>query len=501
MSSKAGLISCALWLLLLVSTLGVDAHKRLLRSEVSHDNLEDRVLDNWKKLSLLVKVGSRTKADKLYAKHVVGKITGNFFDTNAFAAWFVAVQMAYAKTPAKAKVDMVSSLTARYGDQALAKMLATTEDDKFIREMKAIQLDNWQKDKRTVGSVYKLLKLDKEQDELLQSPLIATWIAYATKLDNEDPLGAVFSTLKTQYNGKDFATMLLNVKDTDDSFVVAEKLETLLMKSWQREDKSVVDVYKLLNLDNEGDLFFQHPLIDTLIRYATVVDKKDSFSGVFSLLQARYNEEKMTDMFMTMRDWWPRNILTDQLEDLLLKTWQRQEKTMDDVFKLLKLEQQGDSLFSSKLLSTWVSYVAKVETNPYNVVFSKLKSTYGEETLTSMIIQARDMPTADYVGTEKVLFKDWVKAKYTVRDAFVHLKLKAEGEEVFESTAFSTWMAYAKELERTNADEAVLTVLKERFGDAELPRIIAKAKAPIAWDPEDDIALVLERLQKLLSEN
>ncbi|KAK1937080.1 hypothetical protein P3T76_009858 [Phytophthora citrophthora] len=510
MSGKPGLISYALWLVLLsvfALTLGVDAvnqGKRLLRSELSvasvkSDNLEDRTLSNWKKLSLLVKVGSRTKADKLFAKHGVGKTTSNLFDTNAFGAWFVAVQFAYTKNPAMAKVDMVSSLTARYGDQALAKMLATTEPDKFIREMMAIQQNNWQRDKRTVGSVFKLLKLDKEQDKLLESPILATWIAYATKLDNENPLGDVFSTLKTHYDGKAFATLLLNVKDSDDSAVIADKLEVLLLKSWQQEEKNVVDVYKLLKLDDEGDQFFQDPLVGTLIRYATMVDKKDSFSGVFSLLQARYNDEKLTDMFMAMRSWWPHNVLTEQLEDLLLKKWQREGMTLKDVFKLLKLEEEGDDLFSNKLLSTWVSYVVRVEKDPYTVVLSTLKSTYGEQKLTDIIVQARDNPTMlTLVGElEKVLFKDWVKAKYSVSDAFVRLKLTSEGEEVFESAAFTTWMAYAKEFERTNADEAVVAVLKERFGD-DLPRIIAKTKAQIAWDLEDDLNVVLDRLQKLL---
>ncbi|KAL3661125.1 hypothetical protein V7S43_013734 [Phytophthora oleae] len=477
--------------------------KRRLRSGLSVATDEFRALNNWKTLSSLFNVGSRTKADKLFAKHGVGKTTSNLFDTNVFAAWFIAVQMAYTKSPARAKVDMVSSLTARYGDQALARMLATTEDDKIIREMKAIQLNNWQRDRRTVGSVYKLLKLDKEQEKLLGSPLIATWVAYATKLDNENPYSAVFSTLNTHYEGKALANMLLNVKDTDDSVVVAEKLETLLLKSWQREEKSVVDVYKLLNLDKESDQFFQNPLIDTLIRYTTVVDKKNSFSGVFSLLQTRYNDEKLTDMFIAMRNWGPRNVLTNQLEDLLLNNWQRDGKTFNAVFKMLKLEKEGNKLFNSLLLPTWVSYVVKVKENPYSVVFSTLKSTYGEKSLTSMIIQACDKPATLALADEleKVLFNDWVKDKNTVKDAFVRLKLNMDGEEVFKSAAFNTWVSYASVIERENAGEAVLAVLKQRFGDADLPRIIAKAKAQVAWDLDDDMNVVLERLQKLLSKD
>ncbi|KAG1704926.1 hypothetical protein DVH05_004953 [Phytophthora capsici] len=475
--------------------------KSSLRSEPTvaiDESDQDRAMSNWKKLSSFLNIGS-TKADKLFSKHV-GKTTSNLFDTNAFGAWFVAVKMAYKKNPAKANVDMISSLTVRYGDEGLAKMLATTSDDTIIREMKAIQLNNWQQDKRSVENVYKLLKLDKEQDKLLENPLMATWLAYATKLDNENPYTAVFSTLNTRYNGKDFATMLLNGKEFDDSVVVAEKLETLLMKSWQREDKSVVDVYKLLNLDKEGDQFFQHPLFETLLRYATVVDRKYSFLGVFSHLQLRYNDEKLTELFLAMRNWGPRNVLTDQLEHLLLTTWQKEGKTLDQVFKLLKLDKELNRLFNSKLLSTWVSYVVKVETNPYNVVFSRLKRTYGEKTLTSLIIQARDKPATFALADEleKILIHEWVKAKYTVRDAFVRLKLNSEGEEVFESLAFSTWVSYVREVERGNADETVVAVLREQFGDADLPRIIAKAKTEL-WDREGEMAVLLERLQKLLA--
>ncbi|KAK1937085.1 hypothetical protein P3T76_009863 [Phytophthora citrophthora] len=473
--------------------------KRHLRAELSvatDESDQDRTMRSWKTVSSLF---SKTKADKLFTKHGVGKTTSNLFETNAFGAWFVAVQMAYAKNPAKAKVDMISALTKRYGDEALAKMLATTEDDRIIREMKAIQLNNWDLDKRSVEDIYKLLKLDKDSDKLLENPLMATWVAYATKLDNENPYGAVFSTLSTRYEGKAFAIMLQNGKEFDDSVEIADKLEVFLMNTWQREKKSVVDIYKLLNLDKDGDQFFQNPLFETLSRYATFVNQKDSFSGVFSLLQSRYDDEKLADLLVTMKNWWPRNVLTKQLEDLLLKTWQSQGKTLDDVFKLLKLEKERELLYSKSFL-TWVSFAVEVEKDPYRMIFSTLKRIYGEKTLTTLIVHAFDKPATLTLAEklENILIHDWVKAKITVRDAFVRLKLNAEGENVFESMALSTWVSYTKEIERGNADKALVAVLREQFGDAELPRIIAKAHTQFSWNPEDEVTVLLEQLQKLL---
>ncbi|KAE8951967.1 hypothetical protein PF010_g32987 [Phytophthora fragariae] len=63
--------------------------------------------------------------------------------------------------------------------------------------------------------------------------------------------------------------------------------------------------------------------------------------------------------------------LAAQLEEVQLANWLTSKKTADDVFKLLKLDDEGAKLFDTPVFSTWVSYASKLdEKNPDELMFS-----------------------------------------------------------------------------------------------------------------------------------
>ncbi|KAE8885381.1 hypothetical protein PF005_g27042 [Phytophthora fragariae] len=99
------------------------------------------------------------------------------------------------------------------------------------------------------------------------------------------------------------------------------------------------------------------------------------------------------------------------LEDL----WISQDKTADDIFKLLKLDQRGKNLFDRGELSTWVSYVTKLnkldEKPDEFAVLIELQKRFGNLELAKMFSAAlkNSGPNNDLISSLQTLqFKRWL---------------------------------------------------------------------------------------------
>ncbi|EGZ07913.1 hypothetical protein PHYSODRAFT_429996, partial [Phytophthora sojae] len=61
-------------------------------------------------------------------------------------------------------------------------------------------------------------------------------------------------------------------------------------------------------------------------------------------------------------------------------------------FQILKLDDDVDNLLTNPLLSNWVSFVEKLDFNPYSILLTKLKTselTNTDEKLVEMLMKAK----------------------------------------------------------------------------------------------------------------
>ncbi|KAE9155753.1 hypothetical protein PF004_g32730, partial [Phytophthora fragariae] len=182
------------------------------------------------------------------------------------------------------------------------------------------------------------------------------------------------------------------------------------------------------------------------------------------------------------------------LEEVLLKTWVSDGKTADDIFKLLRLDKDGDKVFESLNFDMWVSYVTKLDKkNPDKLMLSVLKTRYNDDRLQSMIITAQKVPQTKPFAA-RMQDELWISEGKTADDIFQLLKLNREN--MFDSGELSTWVSYVTKLNKLDdrPDEfAVISELQERFGNAELAMMISAAL--IRSDPNKNIIKSLQTLQ------
>ncbi|KAE8975260.1 hypothetical protein PR003_g10879 [Phytophthora rubi] len=134
-------------------------------------------------------------------------------------------------------------------------------------------------------------------------------------------------------------------------------LDEALLKTWVSDGKTADDIFKLLRLDKDGGKLFESPAFDMWVSYVTKLDKNNPDKLMLSVLKTRYNDDGLQKMIITEQKFPQTKTFAVRMQEQL---WISQDKTADDIFKLLKLDQDGGNLFNCGELSTWGSYVTKL---------------------------------------------------------------------------------------------------------------------------------------------
>ncbi|KAE9169554.1 hypothetical protein PF005_g27920 [Phytophthora fragariae] len=203
--------------------------------------------------------------------------------------------------------------------------------------------------------------------------MLRTWASYVRTLDKMNPDEAMFSVLKTRYGDEVLTDMLITSRKSGTARYGVSGLEEVLLKTW--------------------------------------LEGKNPDKLMLSVLKTRYNDDRLQSMIITAQKVPQTKPFAARMQE---QFWISQDKTADDIFKLVKLDQEGENLFNSGELSTWVSYVAKL--NKFDdrpdefAVISYLQERFGDMELAKMFPAAleRSGPNKNLISSlEALQFKKW----------------------------------------------------------------------------------------------
>ncbi|KAL4145923.1 hypothetical protein PRNP1_011796 [Phytophthora ramorum] len=312
-----------------------------------------------------------------------------------------------------------SSLKKLFDDEALAKMIAGAKTSASIaataKKLEQVQLNKWMSEGKTVDDIFALLKLNKDGEKLLQSPMLRTWISYVD-LQGKNPYDMILVKLSAHYDEVGLAKMLVTAKQDGTASSIVRKLEEVQLKNWLSDGKTADDVFKLLQLNKDGDTIFASSVWSVWSSYLTKLDKENADELMFVVLKKHYGgDEGVAKMVSVANKEASTKDIGTKLEEEL---WRSQGKGGNDIFKLLKLDEEGQKFFESPALSTWVSYVTKFnKQNPGAI--SQLEKRFGGDIELARMIGFAKLKATN-AGTEKVItqlqnlqFKHWVAAGMT----------------------------------------------------------------------------------------
>ncbi|KAG6953059.1 hypothetical protein JG688_00013000 [Phytophthora aleatoria] len=282
------------------------------------------------------------------------------------------------------KISLIGTLTARYGDDAVAKALVSAERKadsapqvaELAKRLRAEQLSAWLDGGKSVDDVFNSLKLRADGYEALTSRKLEVLDDYIVKFNSEkNGHETLLKTLTTGVGGESNLIRVLAMAKRDPR-TAAKAVELEKFRRWQQQKLEPANVVKLLNLDdNVGNVVKSRTLRrfdEYIIEFNKVnLNRQETLIGV---LTSKYGEAGVAKALVSaVKD---KDMFVMRLQKQQLEGWLHSEKSVDDVFKLLEFKKDATAVVTRN-----------VETlDNYIMLYNKAKST--EETLVGAFVKA-----------------------------------------------------------------------------------------------------------------
>lgn len=207
-------------------------------------------------------------------------------------------------------------------------------------------------------------------------------MAYVTEQHPKDADVVILSVLKPYYSDE-----ALGGRSTGNLKDVNAKLERIMLDKWVHEGKTADDAFDFL-LKRYHRFIFEVPAVNTWVSYVTKLEKENPYQTMIAVLRGRFGDKKLDDMLVAAIDKIHAKAVAERLRGEL---WLSQERTADDVFELLYLNDWRRNLFDRPHFSTWVSYVVRLDKeNADDVMFSIVKSHNNDKDLAMMLTTSKN---------------------------------------------------------------------------------------------------------------
>ncbi|ETL33137.1 hypothetical protein L916_14351 [Phytophthora nicotianae] len=247
--------------------------------------------------------------------------------------------------------------------------------------------------------------------------------------------------------------------------------------------RSTDDIFKTLELNMAGNKKFEEPKFMTWVVQVAKVEKQNPEEMMLSKLMTQYTPDSLAKMIASAKKVSTTEGLAILLQAQQRRVWMDAGKSGDDVFKLLKLDETGSTLFKRSRFSTWTSYVDDFNRNNPNdaiSLFSLLAKRYNEATLSEMIEAAKKVSSTESIATklQSQQNKLWLSKKKSPNDVFKLLKLNDPDLTVLTDPKLSAWTSYLNEFNRVNPgkETTLLATLTTHYTDLGVAQLLQQGK-------------------------
>ncbi|EGZ15244.1 hypothetical protein PHYSODRAFT_354760 [Phytophthora sojae] len=408
----------------------------------------------------------------------------NLFENPHFVTW-----LQFVEDPRRSRMalSLMTSLTVKYGDEALIKMIdaaktvAKTKD--MATKLQTQQFQYWASIGKSPDDVFKLYELNKAGDKLLSNPELTTWKSYLNVFNKQNPTEqtTLVATMAKTFGDDVVVNMLEAAKKVRGTSRDAKRLESVQLQRWMKMEPD--DVFTALKLDKAAENMFDSLQLNAWGKYAAAFNEAnpDKKVSLIATMTTHYSDKGVVGLLAAAKKAPGSEAIATRLQSEQLQYWLSIKKSPTDVFKAFKLDKLDDKLLVSPYFSTWIKYTDDLFKNSdkLSVVFKTMRYYYSEDALVKMILAAEKNPSTQKIAqwTEDKLFRGWMLTG-SPSDAFRGLKLDEAGEKVFEAPLFAyftKFMARVTEGMREK-DAMVVSAMSVGMGDEALAATLIAAK-------------------------
>ncbi|ETP53651.1 hypothetical protein F442_01468 [Phytophthora nicotianae P10297] len=159
--------------------------------------------------------------------------------------------------------------------------------------------------------------------------------------------------------------------------------EVARLKFWLFQKKSAADAFTALKLDQHMDDVLLSPKLNTLSTYVDMFNKKfpDSQVSLAGTLIAKYGDVAVAKALVRAKETSRSKDIASKLQTQQLEGWLNSHKSVEDVFTLLKIKDDGLLALTSRKLVTLDEYIQLFNRkNPQRQtnLFDALRGGFGE---------------------------------------------------------------------------------------------------------------------------
>ncbi|KAI9994720.1 hypothetical protein PInf_011551 [Phytophthora infestans] len=464
----------------------LDAAKQVSSTKSTATRLENAQISKWVDdgdAQLNKWLADGVSADSVYKLLRIDAEGSNLLKSPKVNMW-----MSYLTKLNKDPYDvLLYKVRAHYDDVGLAKMFVLSKKDSSTKvlaeKLETLQLEKWMNNKNSAADVFRILKLNQESTTLLKNPVLTTWVAYVEKLQ-KNPYEMLFSAIKAKgFDDVELARLITAAKQDLHTGTVVAKLEKVQLQKWATDGKTSGDLFKYLGLYKAGDKFLDSPVLNNWFSYMEMLRKDPYTMLVHTIRKSGLDEVDLARLVNKAKQDTNSKTMAANVEKMQLGKWSVDSKTSDDVFKLLRLDKEGDKVFESPVWSTWTAYLNKVEIDPDAdlVMYTVLRNKFGDEGLANLVAKAKQVANTKETA-EKLQLEIWRVGQKSSDDIFNLLKLNEMGTKLFENPGpLRTWIAYVNRVNsfkrnRVKVFQPIIQ-LEKRFGEEELAVLLVNSKA------------------------
>eukprot|EP00644_Phytophthora_capsici_P009941 jgi/Phyca11/119626/e_gw1.39.150.1 len=387
--------------------------------------------DDW------LKAGN--SADEVFKLLALDKAADNLLANPKLREWITYMKAFNQKNPTK-KTSLITTLTAHYDDDGLAKIIEAAKQvpstATMAKRLQTEQIQRWLTQEKSTDTVFTLLKLDQAGDDVFLQPQIQTWVKYVEGFYKTDTNkeAVLFSTLASRYSEESLVQLLITAKNVPSTKDLATRVQTVQTRLWLTTKKTPGDIFNLLRLDQEGYFIFKSPLFTAWIQYTDEFRKLYYGTKLTSIatLTKFYGDEVLAKMILAAINDPSTMKMAKRLEMEQFRNWYIHGASPTDVFKALDLYHSGLKAFENPLYNVWTKYATYLgAAEPgYKVdLLTNLLTVYGEGNLLKVLRAANKEPSTKKMATElqDELLKVWVKAQRDPTEIYYLLRVDKVG--------------------------------------------------------------------------
>ncbi|OWZ05343.1 RxLR effector protein [Phytophthora megakarya] len=192
------------------------------------------------------------------------------------------------------------------------------------------------------------------------------------------------------------------------------------LRTWLYHQKSVDDILDTLLLTGKMDDIIQNPNLKLLDDYVVMFNNKypDRKVSLIKTLKARHGEIDLANALSRAKQFEHTKDIATKLQRQQLKGWLNRKKSVDDVFALLKIKEEGTRFVFCRQLETMEAYIklfnAKNPRQKTNMYEALSHGFGGEDKFAIVISQAMTRPVTALkaVKYQYVMFNRWFAKDY-----------------------------------------------------------------------------------------